>query len=74
MENKYCDLHMHTIYSDGIFGVEEILKICENEKLSVIAITDHDSNESLTQRNIFLVTLLMDVRFAVFAIEFLSKY
>ena len=46
MENKYCDLHMHTIYSDGIFGVEEILKICEKEKLSVIAITDHDSNES----------------------------
>lgn len=37
------DLHMHTIYSDGDRTVEELLKLCEEQKLEYISITDHDN-------------------------------
>ena len=34
---------MHTIYSDGIKTVEEILKMCEERNLEYISITDHNN-------------------------------
>ena len=37
------DMHMHTIYSDGDKTVEEVLKMCEEQKLEYISITDHDT-------------------------------
>ncbi len=37
------DLHMHTVYSDGDKTVEELLKLCEEQKLEYISITDHDN-------------------------------
>ena len=37
------DLHMHTVYSDGDRTVEELLKLCEEQKLEYISITDHDT-------------------------------
>ncbi len=37
------DLHMHTTYSDGTESVEEVLKRCEEKKLEIISITDHDT-------------------------------
>ena len=37
------DLHMHTNYSDGTDSVIELLKNAENNKLELIAITDHDT-------------------------------
>lgn len=40
------DLHMHTINSDGSDTTEEILKKCEDLKLDIISITDHDTCKS----------------------------
>ena len=37
------DIHMHTLYSDGDKTVEEVLKMCEERKLEIISITDHDT-------------------------------
>lgn len=37
------DMHMHTLYSDGDKTVEELLKICEKNKLEYISITDHNN-------------------------------
>lgn len=36
------DMHIHTKYSDGNKTVEEILKMCEKNKLEYISITDHN--------------------------------
>jgi len=37
-----ADLHIHTIYSDGKIGLEQLIKEAE-KRLDVISITDHDT-------------------------------
>jgi len=37
-----ADLHIHTLASDGVSGVEEILAWVEASDLDVVAITDHE--------------------------------
>lgn len=43
MVDRYADLHIHTIYSDGVHNPKEIVDIALKNKISVIAIADHDS-------------------------------
>lgn len=44
---KLIDLHVHTTASDGDYSPEEIVKKSKDVGLSAIAITDHDSVESI---------------------------
>lgn len=37
------DLHTHTIYSDGTWGLSKLLKEAQKAKLEVLSITDHDT-------------------------------
>lgn len=37
------DLHLHTIYSDGVLTPSEVVKMKNDEKIAAISITDHDS-------------------------------
>lgn len=37
------DLHMHSLYSDGVYDVSTLLKMAEEKGLSIISITDHDN-------------------------------
>jgi predicted metal-dependent phosphoesterase TrpH len=37
------DLHNHSIYSDGLYSIEELLKIAKDNSIDVMALTDHDS-------------------------------
>ena len=41
-QTKYADLHLHTIFSDGIFSPEQVVMEAKTSGLSAIAITDHD--------------------------------
>ena len=52
------DLHMHTTYSDGDKSLKEVLERCEEKKLEIISITDHNTckayeDETLKNNNIF---------------------
>lgn len=40
---KSGDFHLHTRASDGRLSSEELLVLCKNEGLDIIAITDHDN-------------------------------
>lgn len=40
---KYCDFHIHTIFSDGLLKPEEVVAKAKEQELSVIAIADHDA-------------------------------
>ncbi len=37
-----ADLHMHSTYSDGLLTTEELFKKAKENKVDIIAITDHD--------------------------------
>lgn len=39
------DLHSHSIHSDGTLTPEELLSLAKNNKIDVLAITDHDDIE-----------------------------
>lgn len=38
-----ADLHLHTVYSDGVFTPQELIQKAAKAGLSVISITDHDN-------------------------------
>ena len=44
---KLCDLHTHSIYSDGSWTVEQLLDEAERIGLSAIALTDHNTISGL---------------------------
>lgn len=41
--NKKADLHVHTIYSDGILSPAEVMKMAVDHNIAAISITDHDT-------------------------------
>ncbi len=43
MQQTFCDLHIHTTYSDGEYTPSEIVRKAAEVGLSVIAVTDHDN-------------------------------
>ena len=38
-----CELHCHTVHSDGAFTVEELISTAKERKLSGIFLTDHNT-------------------------------
>ena len=38
-----CELHCHTVHSDGAFQVKELLESAKADNLSIIALTDHNT-------------------------------
>lgn len=40
---KFADLHLHTIFSDGTYTPEELVKKAKVQGLDAISLTDHDS-------------------------------
>ena len=51
LDNKYtegyADLHLHTVYSDGEYTPDSIIKKALSENFRAIAITDHDTVEGI---------------------------
>lgn len=39
----YCDLHTHSVFSDGTYSPEELIRGAESLGLSAIALTDHNT-------------------------------
>ena len=45
MSQSYIDLHLHTLFSDGVSTPEEVAKEAHYMDLAAIALTDHDTIE-----------------------------
>ena len=43
------DLHLHTTRSDGTLSPTELVRLCGERGLKVIAVTDHDSSEGISE-------------------------
>ncbi len=46
---RYIDLHIHTIYSDGSFAPKEVISYANSIGLSAIGITDHDTTDGVKE-------------------------
>ncbi len=46
---KYCDLHTHSIYSDGSYTPSEIVSLAKSKGLCAIALTDHNTIDGLAE-------------------------
>lgn len=44
---QFCDLHTHSVFSDGTCTPEELLTMAEDLKLSAIALCDHNTVDGL---------------------------
>lgn len=46
---KYCDLHTHSTWSDGVESPAKVVEHALDRKLSALALTDHDTLKGLAQ-------------------------
>lgn len=44
---RYIDLHVHTLYSDGEYDVDDVINLARKQGLRMIGITDHDTLEGI---------------------------
>ncbi len=49
METACCDLHTHTIASDGSYSPHELIKLASSAGLKAIAVTDHDTMHGIQE-------------------------
>lgn len=50
MLNKFIDLHMHSYYSnDGEFSPAELVKMCHDRGITIMAISDHNSIKAVEE-------------------------
>ena len=40
---KYANLHMHSVYSDGIYTPEELCALAKGKGYKAVALSDHDA-------------------------------
>jgi len=45
---KFADLHLHTVYSDGTYTPQELVKESKKVGLSAIAVVDHDTIDGIS--------------------------
>ena len=45
-----ADLHVHSVYSDGLYSPDEICRLASRRGLSLISITDHDTLSGLSKK------------------------
>ena len=56
----YCDLHLHTKYSDGTSIPKQNVIDCAMKGMEIIAITDHDSTKGYAEAKKELEQMLGD--------------
>lgn len=44
-----CELHCHTVHSDGKFRTEELLHAADDDHLAIIALTDHNTDSGCAE-------------------------
>lgn len=69
--NGFCDLHTHSLYSDGTFPPEALIRLADDLGLDAVALTDHNTIDGLPE---FLAAAEKARVEAVPGIEFSSEF
>ena len=48
-QNKRCDLHSHSTFSDGSMSPTELVKLAEERGIHALALTDHNTSKGLPE-------------------------
>lgn len=67
----FCDLHVHSNYSDGTCTPAELIRLAENQALETIALCDHNTIDGLPD---FLAAAQSSTVRAIPGIEFSTEY
>ncbi len=67
----FCDLHVHSHYSDGTCSPAELIRLAENQGLAAVALCDHNTIAGLPE---FLAAAAGSSVQAVPGIEFSTEY
>ncbi|MGN0557104.1 MAG: PHP domain-containing protein [Acutalibacteraceae bacterium] len=70
-QSGYCDLHTHSVYSDGTFTPTELIQAADALGISAIALTDHNTAKGLPE---FLSAARSAQVNAVCGVEFSTDY
>lgn len=49
MKEKFCDLHTHSVFSDGSFTPTELIAEAQKTGLAAVALTDHNTMEGVEE-------------------------
>ncbi len=49
MKEKYCDLHAHSVFSDGTWTPTQLIREAERIGLAAVALTDHNSTHGVPE-------------------------
>lgn len=71
MRNEYCDLHTHSVFSDGTWTPEQLIDEADRLGLSAIALTDHNTVDGL---GAFLKAAEGKIPEAIPGVEFSTDY
>lgn len=64
------DLHIHSVYSDGLLTPEQIVAEAKGRELELVALTDHDTLDGIPE---FLVAAKRNEMQAIYGIEFTTR-
>ncbi|MFH1319001.1 MAG: PHP domain-containing protein [Candidatus Omnitrophota bacterium] len=53
MDNKRCDLHIHSKFSDSDADIEDIFRMAASKNVGCIAITDHDTVDGIERARVY---------------------
>ena len=68
---QFCDLHTHSVYSDGTVSPAEIIRLAKNAGLAAVALCDHNTIDGLAE---FVMAAKNTGVEAVTGIEFSTDY
>lgn len=61
-----CELHCHTVHSDGSFQVRELLKSAYDNGLSLIALTDHNTISGYAELDNSVITSIRGIEWTTY--------
>ena len=69
-----ADLHMHSVYSDGTLTIKKLLDYAKSKRLDIIAITDHDSTEGVSEAIEYGKEINIIFFFIQYIVSYLTKF
>ena len=69
-----CELHCHTLHSDGDFSVKELQEAAKENHLSLIALTDHNTMSGWDELDDSVVPAIRGIEWTTYLVSTYQAY